>query len=132
MLVAQMWAIDDAKAANASLTLEAPDPVSGQSSILSFMPTRTVLVSVFISLTLINPNPYRLIVSGASSSPLFPLLVGLLTLIPKPGKARSRVTSYRPLTLLGCDIKLVSLVIANRLQIPLRVTGGLHTLTGHW
>ena len=52
-------------------------------------------------------------------SPLSPLLVGLLILILKSGKPRDRVISYRGLTLLGCDIKLVSLVIADRLLLPL-------------
>ena len=45
--------------------------------------------------------------------------MGLLTLILKSGKPRDRIISYRGLTLLGCDIKLVSLVIAERLLLPL-------------
>ena len=56
---------------------------------------------------------------SSSDSPLAPLLEGLLCLIPKKGKPRNRITSYRALTLLGADVKLAALAIADRMQLPL-------------
>jgi hypothetical protein len=55
----------------------------------------------------------------ASDEPLSDLLEGIIALIAKPGKPRDRITSYRGLTLLGCDVKLASLAISDRMQVPL-------------
>ena len=52
-------------------------------------------------------------------APLHPLLMGIICLLHKPGKPAAEVSSYRPITLLNCDVKLVMLVMANRLQQPL-------------
>jgi hypothetical protein len=48
---------------------------------------------------------------------LSPLLLGVITLIHKgKTKPRDRIASYRPITLLGCDVKLLSMVLLERLQ----------------
>lgn len=52
-------------------------------------------------------------------SPLDPLLRGVICLLPKPGQPSDELTGYRPITLLNCDVKLVLLVMSNRLQRPL-------------
>ena len=57
--------------------------------------------------------------SAESVQPLAPLLRGVICLIPKKGQPASELSSYRPITLLNCDAKLVMLVVANRLQRPL-------------
>jgi Reverse transcriptase (RNA-dependent DNA polymerase)/Ring finger domain len=54
-----------------------------------------------------------------AEAPLRPLLTGIICLLHKPGKPAEEVSSYRPITLLNCDVKLVMLVMANRLQLPL-------------
>lgn len=54
-----------------------------------------------------------------NSSPLATLLVGIICLLLKPRQPSDEITSYRPITLLNCDVKLVMLVMANRLQLPL-------------
>lgn len=58
-------------------------------------------------------------------SPLRPLLVGVLCLLPKPGQPADELASYRPLTLLNCDVKLLMLVLSNRLQRPLDYVIGI-------
>ena len=55
----------------------------------------------------------------ASTAPLAQLLRGVVCLIRKPGQPAEELASYRPITLLNCDAKLVMLIIANRLQRPL-------------
>jgi hypothetical protein len=52
-------------------------------------------------------------------APLAPLLLGVICLLHKPRQPDDEVSSYRPITLLNCDVKLVMLVMANRLQLPL-------------
>ena len=54
-----------------------------------------------------------------SDAPLAALLEGVIALIPKAGKPRDRIQSYRGLTLLGCDVKLASLAVSDRMQAPL-------------
>jgi exonuclease III len=54
-----------------------------------------------------------------SPAPLAPLLSGVICLLFKPGKAREELESYRPITLLNADAKLIMSIIANRLQVPL-------------
>jgi len=49
---------------------------------------------------------------------------GVITLIPKPGKNPQISSSYRPITLLNCDYKVISKVINNRL------TDLIHDLIG--
>ena len=39
--------------------------------------------------------------------------------IPKPNQPRDEISGYRPITLLNCDLKLIMLILANRLQRPL-------------
>lgn len=53
------------------------------------------------------------------NAPLAALLVGVICLVPKPGQLHEDLVSFRPITLLNCDIKLVMLVMSNRLQRPL-------------
>ena len=62
---------------------------------------------------------FNLAYASASSSPLSPLLLGLITLIHK-GKSKplDRISSFRPITLLGCDVKLLSMIILDRAQEP--------------
>jgi exonuclease III len=55
----------------------------------------------------------------ASASPLARLLRGVICLIPKAGQPAEELSSYRPITLLNCDVKLVMLIMSNRLQRPL-------------
>lgn len=57
--------------------------------------------------------------SSDFAAPLQPLLVGVLCLLLKPGQPADELSSYRPLTLLNCDVKLLMLVLSNRLQRPL-------------
>lgn len=52
-------------------------------------------------------------------APLQPLLVGVLCLLLKAQLPSDELPSYRPLTLLNCDVKLLMLVLSNRLQRPL-------------
>lgn len=54
-----------------------------------------------------------------SDAPLALLLEGIIALIAKKGKPTDRIKSYRGLTLLGCDVKLASLAISDRMQVPL-------------
>jgi len=60
-----------------------------------------------------------------ADSPLGPLLVGILCLLPKSGQPADELSSYRPLTLLNCDVKLLMLVLSNRLQRPLDYVIGI-------
>lgn len=52
-------------------------------------------------------------------APLQSFLLGAVTLVPKPGKPQDQVAGYRPITLLNCDVKLLSRVLSDRLQAPL-------------
>jgi len=52
-------------------------------------------------------------------SPLARLLLGVICLVPKPDKPRDELEHLRPITLLNADVKLVMLVMSNRLQRPL-------------
>jgi Reverse transcriptase (RNA-dependent DNA polymerase) len=53
-------------------------------------------------------------------SALASLLMGLIVLIYKQGgKPRDCIDSYRPITLLNCDVKLVAKVMARRFGVPL-------------
>jgi len=54
-----------------------------------------------------------------ASSTFEALLRGGICPIPKPSQPRDEMAGYRPITLLNCDLKLVMLVLANRLQRPL-------------
>lgn len=56
---------------------------------------------------------------AASESPLARLLRGVICLIPKAGQPADELSGYRPITLLNCDVKLVMLIMSNRLQRPL-------------
>ena len=58
-------------------------------------------------------------VDRSQDSPLSPLLQGTICLFPKSGQAPNQLASYRPITLLNCDLKIILLVMANRLQRPL-------------
>jgi hypothetical protein len=53
------------------------------------------------------------------AAPLRALLEGVICLVPKPGQPADELTGYRPITLLNCDVKLVMLIISNRLQRPM-------------
>jgi len=55
----------------------------------------------------------------ADASPLRGLLNGVICLVPKPGQPAHELSGYRPITLLNCDVKLVMLIISNRLQRPM-------------
>ena len=55
----------------------------------------------------------------AADQPLARLLRGVICLILKPSQPPEELSSYRPITLLNCDAKLVMLVMSNRLQRPL-------------
>jgi hypothetical protein len=46
-------------------------------------------------------------------------LQAAITVILKPGKSPRQLASYRPITLLNMDVRLVVKVIADRLQLPL-------------
>ena len=61
----------------------------------------------------------------STDSPLQPLLAGVLCLLPKSGQPADELSSYRPLTLLNCDVKLLMLVLSNRLQRPLDFVIGI-------
>jgi hypothetical protein len=52
----------------------------------------------------------------ANPAPLQPLLGGVICLLLKPGQPADTLLGYRPITLLNCDVKLVMLVLSNRLQ----------------
>ena len=54
-----------------------------------------------------------------SAAPLARLLLGVICLVRKPGQSGEELAGYRPTTLLHSDVKLVMLVIADRLQLPL-------------
>jgi hypothetical protein len=54
-----------------------------------------------------------------SDQPLARSLRGVICLILKVGQPGEELTSYRPITLLNCDAKLVMLIMSNRLQRPL-------------
>ena len=54
-----------------------------------------------------------------ASAPLAPLLEGVITLVPKPGKPADEVVGYSPITLLNADVKLLAAVVAARLHVPL-------------
>ncbi|KAJ9512429.1 hypothetical protein QJQ45_013014 [Haematococcus lacustris] len=55
----------------------------------------------------------------ADPAPLAEFLTGIITLVPKAGKPRDQVASYRPITLLNCDVRLVARAVEDRLQLPL-------------
>jgi hypothetical protein len=50
-------------------------------------------------------------------APLAEFLLGVLVLVHKPGKPWDQVKGYRPITLLNNDIRLLCLVLAQRLQL---------------
>ena len=52
-------------------------------------------------------------------APLHEFLHGVISLIHKPGKPRDQISSYRPITLLNADIKILAKALAARLQAPL-------------
>ena len=54
-----------------------------------------------------------------SAAPLAHLLSGVVCLVRKPGQSGEELAGYRPITLLNSDVKLVMLVIADRLHLPL-------------
>jgi exonuclease III len=53
------------------------------------------------------------------AAPLQQLLHGIICLQPKPAQPADELSGYRPITLLNCDVKLVMLILSNRLQRPL-------------
>ena len=57
--------------------------------------------------------------AATEDAPLLPLLMGIICLLHKPGQPVDEISGYRPITLLNCDVKLVMLIMANRLQMPL-------------
>ena len=52
-------------------------------------------------------------------APLRDLLIGVICLLPKPQQAHDEVAKHRPITLLNCDLKLILMIMADRLQLPL-------------
>lgn len=52
-------------------------------------------------------------------APLQHFLMCILVLVHKPGKPYDQVKGYRPITLLDIDIRLLCLVLAQRLHLPL-------------
>ena len=52
-------------------------------------------------------------------APLEPLLEGLICPVHKPGRSTDLLAGYRPITLLGADIKLLAKTVADRLHLPL-------------
>ena len=52
-------------------------------------------------------------------APLAAMLIGAIILLLKPRRPPQLPLSYRPITLLNCDIKLAAKVIATRLHMPL-------------
>ena len=54
-----------------------------------------------------------------NSAPLAPLLQGTICLLHKTGQPQDSLAGYRPITLLNCDLKLILLIMAHRLQRPL-------------
>ena len=57
--------------------------------------------------------------NSTSPCPLSLLLIGVICLFLKAGQPKEELSSYRPITLLNCDVKLVMYIIANRLNRPL-------------
>ena len=57
--------------------------------------------------------------AAGDPSPLSRLLQGVICLVPKPGKPKDDLEHLRPITLLNTDVKLVMLIMSNRLQRPL-------------
>lgn len=55
----------------------------------------------------------------ATASPPKEMLQAVITTIPKPGKPSDNVTNFRPVSLLNCDIKIFSKLIANRVNAAL-------------
>ena len=53
------------------------------------------------------------------TEPLRALLVGVICLILKQGQPSDALPGYRPITLLNCDVKLLMLIMSNRLQRPM-------------
>jgi len=53
------------------------------------------------------------------AAPLSPLLRSVICLLPKAGQPADELAGYRPISLLNCDVKLVMLILSNRLQRPL-------------
>ena len=56
---------------------------------------------------------------GARTDHLAPLLQGTICLLPKVGQPTDDLVGYRPLTLLNSDIKILMLIMSDRLQRPL-------------
>jgi hypothetical protein len=52
-------------------------------------------------------------------APLAEFLMGVPVLVHKPGRPWDQVKGYRPITLLNIDIRLLCLVLAQRLHLPL-------------
>ncbi|KAJ9515866.1 hypothetical protein QJQ45_008748 [Haematococcus lacustris] len=59
------------------------------------------------------------IADTADPAPLADFLTGIIHLVPKAGKPRDQVASYRPITLLNCDVHPVARAVEDRLQLPL-------------
>jgi hypothetical protein len=58
--------------------------------------------------------------SSVADDALGPLLLGLICLVHKgKGRPLDHLSGFRPLTLLGADLKIVAKAVANRLQLPL-------------
>jgi hypothetical protein len=55
----------------------------------------------------------------AQDSHLSALLQGTISLFSESGQAPTQLVRYRPLTLLNCDLKIILLVMANRIHRPL-------------
>ena len=56
-------------------------------------------------------------VEGAA--PLASMLLAVFTMIHKPGKPADAISSYRPIALLGVDLRILARALADRLQLPL-------------
>ena len=57
--------------------------------------------------------------SWNDSAPLAALLLGVICLLHKPHQSEEELVGYRPITLLNCDVKLVMIILSNRMQRPL-------------
>ena len=58
-------------------------------------------------------------IEDSALAPLRDLLMGIICLLPKPDQAQDELSKHRPITLLDCDVKLIMIIISDRLKLPL-------------